>query len=98
MTLNEAIEHLDETLGDSSRMWNCEECKQEHIQLREWLIELKGLREAQEPYKKGYWIYPLSIDCCCSECDNQPEHEPGESVPLYDYCPYCGAKMEVKWE
>lgn len=49
MTLNEAIKHLDETLGDSSRMWSCEECRQEHIQLQEWLIELKGLREAREP-------------------------------------------------
>lgn len=49
LTLDEAINHLDETLEDDSRVWSCEECKQEHMQLREWLIELKGLREAQEP-------------------------------------------------
>ena len=47
--------------------------------------------------KNGYWINPTSQDCRCSECGEQPVHEPGESVPLYDYCPYCGAKMEVKW-
>jgi len=57
-----------------------------------------ALLKAQEPHKKGYWIHPLSIDCICSECGNQPEHEPGGSVPLYDYCPYCGAEMEVKWD
>ena len=47
--------------------------------------------------KYGYWINPTSQDCHCSECGEQPDYEPGESVPLYDFCPYCGSKMEVKW-
>lgn len=45
MTLDEAINHLNETLEDDSRVWSCEECKQEHVQLREWLIELKSIKE-----------------------------------------------------
>jgi hypothetical protein len=49
-------------------------------------------------HKKGYWINPTSLDCCCSECGGQPECEPGSSIPLYDYCPYCGAEMAVKWD
>lgn len=53
------------------------------------------LKEQEAKY--GYWINPTSQECHCSECGEQPVHEPGESVPLYDYCPYCGAKMEVKW-
>ena len=53
------------------------------------------LKEQEAKY--GYWINPTSQDCHCSECGEQPVHEPGESVPLYDYCPYCGVKMEVKW-
>ena len=57
-----------------------------------------ALLKEQEPHKKGYWKYPQSLDCCCSECGNQPDREPGESVPLYNYCPYCGAEMAVKWE
>ena len=48
--------------------------------------------------KKGFWLYPTSLDCHCSVCGAQPEHEPGYSVPLYDYCPYCGAEMAVKRE
>lgn len=64
----------------------------------ETLRDAIAMLKAQKPYRKGYWINPLSTDCSCSECGNQPEHEPGESVPLYDYCPYCGAEMEVKWE
>lgn len=63
-------------------------------QLRDDVLELLKM---QEPRKKGYWKYPQSLDCCCSECGNQPDREPGESVPLYNYCPYCGTEMAVKW-
>lgn len=51
-----------------------------------------------KPQKIGYWKNPNYLDCCCSECGEQPEHESGESVPLYDYCPHCGAEMKVKLE
>lgn len=54
-------------------------------------------QEAVKP-KKGLWLHPTYLDCCCSVCGMQPEHEPGEPVPLYPYCPDCGAKMEVKWD
>lgn len=43
MTLEEAIEHLNEILADENG-WPCEACKSEHVQLREWLIELKQRR------------------------------------------------------
>lgn len=52
--------------------------------------------EEQKPRKKGYWINPTSLDCHCSECGGQPECESGNSIPLYDYCHYCGAEMTVK--
>ena len=58
----------------------------------------KELLKEQKPQKKGYWINPTSLDCCCSECGGQPECESGSSIPLYDYCPYCGAEMAVKWK
>ena len=62
----------------------------------ELIRDVLSLLKEQET-KCGYWINPTSQDCHCSECGEQPVHESGESVPLYDYCPYCGAKMEVKW-
>lgn len=43
MKLQEAIDHLNESLNDPNREW-CEECRQEHEQLLSFLIELKGLR------------------------------------------------------
>jgi hypothetical protein len=46
MKLEEAIEHLNESLNDPNRDWGCEECKQEHVQLLEWLVELKERRTA----------------------------------------------------
>ena len=44
LTLEEAIEHLKETLNNPEHEWSCAECKAEHEQLLEWLKELKALR------------------------------------------------------
>ena len=44
MTLEEAIQHLKESLADTTHKWGCEECKQEHEQLLEWLEDYKQLK------------------------------------------------------
>lgn len=44
MTLDEAIEHLEETLNSQDHQWSCAECRSEHEQLLEWLKELRELR------------------------------------------------------
>lgn len=41
MTLQEAINHIDEVINHTE----CEACKNQHIQLKQWLIELKNRRE-----------------------------------------------------
>ena len=43
MTLNEAIEHCKE----QAEKHGCDACGKEHIQLANWLIELKKLKETQ---------------------------------------------------
>lgn len=43
MELQEAIEHIDEVI----KYISCEECKKEHLQLKEWLIELLERREGR---------------------------------------------------
>ncbi len=43
MTLEEAIQHLRESLADPTHKWGCEECKQEHIQLLVWLESYKDI-------------------------------------------------------
>ena len=48
MKLEEAIKHLEKTLDDKSKEWNCNECRQEHEELLGFLKELKGYREDNE--------------------------------------------------
>lgn len=49
MTLDEAISHCDDVISEQE---SCNKigCMNEHIQLRDWLIELK---EYREKYGKG---------------------------------------------
>lgn len=44
MALEEAIQHLKESLSDPTHKWGCEECKAEHEQLLEWLEDYKRLQ------------------------------------------------------
>ena len=51
------------------------------------------------PVRHGRWI-PEAYDdmfCYCSECGT---HEYKETIEVlhYDYCPYCGAKMDAERE
>ena len=48
MQLNEAINHLNEILNNPNHKWSCNECKQDHQQLYDWLIELQTLRSNKE--------------------------------------------------
>lgn len=48
MTLDDAINHLENTLSDNEHEWSCEDCKKEHEQLLEWLKELKRLHKCRK--------------------------------------------------
>lgn len=48
MTLDEAIEHLQDKLNENN--WSCEECRKEHLQLCLWLIELRERREIGDKF------------------------------------------------
>ena len=54
MTLDDAIAHLDNTLSDTGRKWSCESCRQEHVQLRAWLAELREIKQNRDE--------PLTLD------------------------------------
>ena len=58
MTLDEAIEHLNDTLNSTDKMWSCDSCKREHEQLRNWLIELREIKNKYyiPVYKNGDFI------------------------------------------
>ena len=48
MTLDEAIEHLEDSI--KNKEFSCESCKEEHKQLLEWLKELRNLKEKKNHY------------------------------------------------
>lgn len=52
MTLDEAIRHCDDVANDKAGC--AEDCREEHCQLAEWLIELKERRE-KAILKIGKW-------------------------------------------
>ena len=54
MTLDDAIAHLDDTLSDTGHKWSCESCRQEHVQLRAWLAELRDIQQKRNE--------PLTLD------------------------------------
>lgn len=64
MNLDDAIQHLTETLTNPNHEWSCPECKAEHEQLAEWLKELKDYREGEWLYKPDLINY---IRCCREE-------------------------------
>ena len=49
MTIDEAIAHVQEVADTRTDL--CDECREEHRQLGEWLTELKQLRDSLEKQK-----------------------------------------------
>lgn len=65
MTLDEAIAHLDETLA-KKKDWSCEKCRNDHVQLRKWLAELKSLEGENKQLKAQVETYKNTV--CFSDC------------------------------
>ncbi len=53
MTLDEAIDHLKESLADPGH-FSCAECAEQHVQLLSWLEELKDSRQSSTRCVKQY--------------------------------------------
>lgn len=70
MTLEEAIEHLQEILNDAKHNWSCEKCKSEHKQLLEWLTELQKRRLTMENIERKAVIEKLNEIGGCNASDN----------------------------
>lgn len=95
MTLDEAIQHLEESLNDANHDWSCEACKNEHVQLLEWLKELKAYKET-----KTHWI-ARDVDCRgytdhfeCAHCGRYIYTPTLEKYLDYNCCPYCHTSVE----
>ena len=50
-----------------------------------------------QPAKRGEWVNPKSVGngfIYCSVCRNEAYWDTDYGQQLFDYCPYCGAKMK----
>lgn len=54
MTLDDAILHCKEIIENNQ---TCKECKDEHQQLLEWLLELKAYRQLFNTRKDAYKLF-----------------------------------------
>lgn len=57
MTIEEAIAHAQKTADTRTDL--CDECREEHRQLADWLVELKQLREETSKLKR---LLKLAVD------------------------------------
>ena len=104
MSLDEAISHAREVAETREDL--CEECRQEHSQLADWLEELKQYRKQSE----GEWIRTNEMTVsdftlvnvtgvfrcsCCGELKSSLADTSSELfAKLHPYCEKCGAKMK----
>lgn len=100
MKLNEAIEHLSDTLNNPEHDWNCEECKAEHEQLLAWLIEYRELTELIElgEYARVRKAGIAKRGMIAGQgyvyfCQNCYRILPNDVIEIARYCPRCGAKL-----
>lgn len=52
-----------------------------------------------QPVKHGHWKNPVSVGNgikFCSVCRNEAYWDTDYGQQLFDYCPYCGARMDLK--
>lgn len=87
MTLDEAIRHAEEVVEYDCYNDEQKKCADEHRQLAEWLKELKECRQ-----HTGHWVL-VNGGLDIYMCDQCGEILQIDRVPIWDYCPVCGARM-----
>ena len=60
----------------------------------------RGKAECVSAERVGVWIWKTEDKYKCSECGHETHVDECMEEPIYEYCPYCGAKMKGgdKWE
>ena len=94
MEIDEAIKHCEEVAEEKQK--SCVECARDHLQLAEWLKELKRLRKQvsslERPEQKiGHWI-ETDGGVECDKCGKWYPHAIIAQKTI-KYCCKCGAKL-----
>ncbi len=56
---------------------------------------VKNLPPVTPNQKTGHWEWLTEDKYRCSNCNHETRVDECMNKPLYDFCPFCGAKMEV---
>jgi hypothetical protein len=81
-------EWLTELKELEAKHWD--ECRQ----IAHYDDEVKRLKAADQPVKHGRWFHINNGGIIyCSECENEAYWDTDYGQQLFDYCPYCGARM-----
>ena len=78
-----------------------EEAIHELMNTHKYFYEDKRLDEAIDmaisalsAERVGVWIWKTEDKYKCSECEHETHVDECMEEPIYEYCPYCGAKMK----
>lgn len=64
--------------------------------VNEYREKIKAMKSKDvQPVKKGIWQHSISYNgfIVCSECKHEAYWDTDYGQQLFDYCPYCGARM-----
>lgn len=92
-----------ESVYNTLKAMYCDECTDEKCQMCEYaeiMFVLDNLPIADvQPVKRGKWLH-INDDgiIFCSECENEAYWDTDYGQQLFDYCPYCGARMVGDFE
>lgn len=93
---------LDYLKGCLRSMGDCEADSLFDIGQRRTLInsiqDISATKAADvQPVKRGKWLHFNSDGIIfCSECKHEAYWDTDYGQQLFDYCPYCGARMDLK--
>lgn len=69
-------------------------------QILQWTIDVISHQPTVDPVKRGEWVEDICCDgrFICNSCGNEAYFDLDEGTYilkyiLFDYCPFCGAKM-----
>ena len=67
------------------------DCESEHDMEQIFTLAYKAIPSV-EP-KEGHWEWLTEDKYRCSNCNHETRVDECMNEPMYDFCPFCGAKM-----
>jgi len=94
MTREEKESLLREAVDILIKLDNHLMTSRDNAEFSQWVEDLiDNYCEEQEP-KTGHWEWLTEDKYRCSNCNSETRVDECMNEPMYEFCPFCGAKME----